>query len=216
MTLSRPNIKAQEIRLLHSKSCLYRELFCGVAEADWHAADDSIISDIKAMESLVSVRSEIRALTSSGTVFGVNIGFMTAACAGDLFLTQVARSMKSGVIEITEHGIENMSPERMAAALSFCAKARKAGYRIVLDDISSGYPLLEESFFLKAAPYAVKAVIGIERIESLARMAAGREVLMIVENIESKEDMVRAAALGANAVQGYLIGRPSPIASIGS
>ncbi len=203
-------VKSQVVRLLHSGNELYRELFCGVAGADWHAADDSIISDIKALESLVGIRREIKSMISSGVVYGVNIGFMTAVCAGDLFLTHLSRIMKSGVIEITEHGSENMSSERIAALIGFCAKARQAGYRVVLDDVSPGYPLLGENFLLRVSPYAVKAVIGIKGLASIAAKAARMRMLLIIENIESRQDMVAAAASGANALQGYWIERPKP------
>ena len=205
-------VKSQTIRLLHSKSELYRELFCGVADADWHVADDSIISDIKALESLVGIRSEIRSMIASGVVFGVNIGFMTAVNAGDLFLNNLSRSMKTGVIEITEHGAENMTSERITVLLEFCLKARDAGYRIVLDDVSVGYPLLAEGFFARVAPYAIKAALDVPGIASLAGLARGRNALMVVENIESNDDRVRAASIGASAIQGYLIGRPEEVA----
>lgn len=204
-------VKTQPVRSALGRLVIYHEVFCGVAEADWHAEDDSIVSDMRAIERLDEHRATVMAIVDRGAMLAVNIGFITAARAGAMFLTRLRKTLRSGIIEITEHGHENMSPEAINKMIAFCNDARAAGYRVVLDDVEVWHPFFNDVLVSKARPYAMKCVFGSQGAGRVVDSARNHGILSIVENIETRDQAVAAVALGATALQGYLYGRPSPI-----
>ena len=208
--MGNPDITAQPVVSLQGHGVLYHELFCGVASSDWNAADDCIISDARALERLLDAREDINKLRKAGHVFGVNVGFISAACNGASFLHELARTIRSGIIEITEHGEESMTADNVAMLVGFCAKARSMGFRIVLDDVSMGYPLLQHETLRQIRPYAIKSIVTQSDLPLVASIARDNDIALVIENVENEHHEQIARAHG-NAAQGYRFGRPTQL-----
>ena len=120
------------------------------------------------------------------------------------------------VWEITERvgldGIPNL--EQRLVAL------RARGARIALDDLGAGYAGLNS--FAELSPDIVKfdmeLVRDIDRsptrsklVASMVRLCRDLDVRTVAEGIETEAERDTVVALGCDLLQGYLLGRPSPI-----
>jgi len=120
-------------------------------------------------------------------------------------------------IEITE-GVLIDDFER---AIGILRKIKNLGVRVAMDDFGTGYSSLS---YLQAFPFdKIKStnpfVAKIERMLRLARSstlswgwAAPWSCPVIAEGVETEEQLAFLVKEGCNEVQGYLIGRPQPIA----
>jgi len=124
-------------------------------------------------------------------------------------------------LEVTE-GLLIRDPERTLALLS---RIRATGVRIAMDDFGTGYSSLsslrafpfdrikvDRSFVrdLTTSPEAaaiVRAVLGLAR---------GLGMPVVAEGVEDDAQMAALRGFECAEIQGYLIGRPSPIASFSS
>ena len=107
-------------------------------------------------------------------------------------------------------------------ALSILRRLKALGVRIAMDDFGTGYSSLS---YLQSFPFdkikidrsfiadvqsshqsaaIVRAVIGLAR---------GLEVPVVAEGVETNEQLAFLSQEFCNEIQGYLIGRPFPIAS---
>ena len=119
------------------------------------------------------------------------------------------------VLEITEAAeVSNSSGarERVAAL-------RRAGFRVAVDDLGSGYSSLNSLALLQ--PDFVKLdmamVRGIERDSRAARLikhlleyCRGENMRVVSEGIETPEELAVVRELGVELGQGYLLARPGP------
>lgn len=101
-------------------------------------------------------------------------------------------------------------------------RLRLLGYRIAVDDLGEGYAGL--SSFARLAPDVVKIdmslVRNIDREKTQQRIVSAfrgicRELGMelVAEGVETNAELVMLRQLGCDLFQGYLIGRPQPIAA---
>jgi EAL domain-containing protein (putative c-di-GMP-specific phosphodiesterase class I)/GGDEF domain-containing protein len=124
-----------------------------------------------------------------------------------------ARRAARTVFEITEHAaIADFTTFRQAVQL-----VKASGFKFALDDVGSAYSGLRiiteiEPDFIKLDMELTRAAHGsrvkMELIRAVAGFCAEAGVPMIVEGVETAEELQAVTELGANLVQGYLVGRP--------
>ena len=118
-------------------------------------------------------------------------------------------------LELTESA--TLSGVERAAEVVRCLKSK--GISVVMDDFGTGYSCL--SYLPKLAFEALKLdrsfvnelVVRPESrafVESILMMAHNLHMKVIVEGIETQEQLELMRSLGTNEAQGYLLGRPSP------
>jgi diguanylate cyclase (GGDEF)-like protein len=118
------------------------------------------------------------------------------------------------VAEVTERAVLQ-SPGRLLRAVEAC---RERGWRVALDDVGSRSDSL--AVLRCVRPDVVKLDMGLIEIGRSAHAAhvaaavsAYREshpALVVAEGVEDREQLEQAKVLGADLIQGYLFGRPSP------
>jgi EAL domain-containing protein (putative c-di-GMP-specific phosphodiesterase class I) len=123
------------------------------------------------------------------------------------------------VIELTEREpIDDLDAVRVT--LEAC---RHAGIRVAADDVgagNAGLRLLSELHFdiikvdlglvQRSATSAASSAV----IESVVGLAARTGALVVGEGVEETAQLAKLGALGVNAAQGYLLGRPEPMPEV--
>jgi diguanylate cyclase (GGDEF)-like protein len=123
------------------------------------------------------------------------------------------------VIELTEREpIDDL--DRVRATLEAC---RQAGIRVAADDVgagNAGLRLLSELQFdvikvdlglvQRSATSAASSAV----IESVVGLAARTGALVVGEGVEETAQLAKLGALGVQAAQGYLLGRPEPMPDV--
>lgn len=100
---------------------------------------------------------------------------------------------------------------------------RAAGYRLAVDDVGPDMPhhraLLGLPF--DAMKFAMEVVSGSARSEQArayladtAALAKRGGLAVVAEGVEGRQDWDRVAALGADAVQGFMVARPLPAGAV--
>ncbi|GGI18955.1 bifunctional diguanylate cyclase/phosphodiesterase [Bradyrhizobium guangdongense] len=122
-------------------------------------------------------------------------------------------------IEITE----SVLLERGAENHAFMERLKGIGIELALDDFGTGYSSLS---YLTAFPFDkikidksfIRSLTHQPRssaiISSIVTLARGLDMAVTAEGVETSEEFERLKALGVNFAQGYLFGRPRPIAEI--
>ena len=119
-------------------------------------------------------------------------------------------------IEITEHAVVEDYP----LLQEHLAGLRALGVRLAVDDTGAGFSSLRH--IVQLAPEIIKIDISLAQgvgssplkralAASLTEFANAAGARMVIEGIEEVEDLLAWSALGAEAVQGYLTGRPGPL-----
>jgi diguanylate cyclase (GGDEF)-like protein/PAS domain S-box-containing protein len=120
-------------------------------------------------------------------------------------------------LEITE----GVLIEDFDRGLALLRRLKALGVRVSMDDFGSGYSSLS---YLQAFPFdKIKIdrafVINLGRnpqsaaiIRAVIGLCHGLEMLIVAEGVETQEQLGFLADEGCDAVQGYLIGKPLPIA----
>jgi diguanylate cyclase (GGDEF)-like protein/PAS domain S-box-containing protein len=123
-------------------------------------------------------------------------------------------------IEITETALVQASP----AAIKEVREVADLGVRIALDDFGTGYSSLSllrdlpvstvkiDRSFIKpiASDHSARAIV-----RSLIGLCRELGVATVGEGVETNEQITSLRALGATLAQGYLLGRPAPLAKRG-
>ncbi|MEM9530104.1 MAG: EAL domain-containing protein [Pseudomonadota bacterium] len=114
--------------------------------------------------------------------------------------------------------IEHTPVSNLGSATNFCRAVRKIGSKVALDDIGSGHVhvglLAPETLidFMKIDRSAVFAARHSERkfkaVQSVVDFARSVGVPVVLEGIETEEDLLLTERFGARYYQGYLQGRP--------
>ena len=123
------------------------------------------------------------------------------------------------LVELTESRPVSDLPGLQAAV----ERWRHAGYRLAVDDVGPDMPhhlaLLGMPF--DAMKFAIAVVSDSARNEEAhayfggtAALAKRRGLMVIAEGVEDQEDWDRVAALGADAVQGFMVARPLPAGAV--
>jgi diguanylate cyclase (GGDEF)-like protein len=122
-------------------------------------------------------------------------------------------------LEVTE----SVLLERAVENHAFMQKLRSIGISLALDDFGTGYSSLS---YLTAFPFDKikidKSFIGnlTKRqkssaiISSIVTLARGLDMAVTAEGVETAEQFEQLRTLGVNFAQGYLLGRPVPIAEL--
>lgn len=121
------------------------------------------------------------------------------------------------VLELTEHqAIENAA--RVRDRLEAC---RRAGIRLAVDDLgagNAGLRLLSEIRFdmlkvdLSLVQRSATTGPSAEVLSSVVGLAGRTGALVVAEGVERPEQLEQLAAMGVGAAQGFLLGRPEPMA----
>ncbi len=120
------------------------------------------------------------------------------------------------VAEITERAVL-ASPGRLLSAVTAC---RRLGWRIALDDVGARAESLAALRWIR--PDVVKLDTGLihgqnatHTTQVAAAVAAYRDAApsteVVAEGVENDRHLLLTSLLGADLLQGYLIGRPSPV-----
>jgi EAL domain-containing protein (putative c-di-GMP-specific phosphodiesterase class I) len=123
------------------------------------------------------------------------------------------------VLEVTEH--DRVSD--VAILLERLAPLRAEGLKIAVDDAGSGYSGLQQ--IIQMRPDLVKLdrflIEDIQHDPGRRALAAGLMMFardtgsrLIAEGVEREDELAVLRALGIDLIQGYLLGRPQPLAAI--
>lgn len=96
---------------------------------------------------------------------------------------------------------------------------RKIGYKVALDDVGSGFSSL--NILADLNPDLIKIDISLiqrsressihrDICKSLVELGHKRDRLVLAEGIETEQDKEFAINIGADLIQGFLVGKPSP------
>jgi EAL domain-containing protein (putative c-di-GMP-specific phosphodiesterase class I) len=122
--------------------------------------------------------------------------------------------LSSIVVEVTEHRAIDTYGE-MRHELE---QLRRRGLRLAVDDAGAGYASLRHVLelrpdILKVDRSLIDGLAGDAArqtaVSSFVSLARDLNALVVAEGVEASEDLDAARALGIDAAQGYLLGRPS-------
>jgi diguanylate cyclase (GGDEF)-like protein len=122
-------------------------------------------------------------------------------------------------IEITE----SVLLERAAENHAFMERLKSIGVSLAIDDFGTGYSSLsclttfpfdkikiDKSFMGNLSKHHKSSAI----ISSIVTLARGLDMSVTAEGVETGEQLEGLKTLGVNFAQGYLLGRPAPIAEL--
>jgi EAL domain-containing protein (putative c-di-GMP-specific phosphodiesterase class I) len=155
-------------------------------------------------------------LLSADTLVGVNVS-PAAILSGELAAVLKDLPAERIVLEVTEHA----PVSDYADLLQALEPLRRRGLRLAVDDAGAGYASLRH--ILNLRPDAIKIDMGLTRgIDSdparhaltSALIAFARDMgsQIIAEGVETEAELGTLRALGVGHAQGYLLGRPMPLA----
>jgi len=121
------------------------------------------------------------------------------------------------VLEVTEQAMVQ-DHDRLNFALD---GLREQGLRVAVDDAGAGYAGLQQ--ILRLRPDIIKLDMSLTRdvdrdparaslAQALASFAARTEAIIVAEGIEREEELAVLRDLGIARGQGWLLGRPGPLA----
>jgi EAL domain-containing protein (putative c-di-GMP-specific phosphodiesterase class I) len=147
----------------------------------------------------------------------ISLNCSPATICDPRLLTLVERSAPRQVIlEVTEHAVVGDY-----ACLGTAMSALRAhGVRLAVDDAGAGFASLRH--IVRLAPEIIKLDLSLTQdirhdpirralADALIRFADQTGSWLIAEGIESMADLTAWRGLGAQAAQGYLLGRPGPL-----
>lgn len=125
-----------------------------------------------------------------------------------------AKRVGQVVFEITEHAaISDFQTFRQAAQL-----VKQRGFKLAMDDVGSAYSglrivsMIEPDFIkldMELTREAHRNRVKMELLKAISGFCADASIPMVVEGIETHEELATVTELGVHLVQGYLVGRPS-------
>jgi c-di-GMP-related signal transduction protein len=121
----------------------------------------------------------------------------------NLILDDIPTYFDKGAIAVEI--LEDIVPSR--EVLHACSKLKQLGYTIVLDD----FVLMEENKAFLGYADIIKVDImntNIQEIGKLLKELANRDVKLLAEKVETREDFTIAKSLGFTLFQGYFFSKP--------
>lgn len=125
-----------------------------------------------------------------------------------------ANRVEQVVFEITEHAaVSDFQTFRQAAQL-----VKQRGFKLAMDDVGSAYSGLRiisaiEPHFIKLDMELTREAhrnrVKMELLKAITGFSTDAGIPMIVEGIETEDELDTVRELGVHLVQGYLVGRPS-------
>ena len=117
------------------------------------------------------------------------------------------------VLEVTETDAAGYTPNAVASLDAL----RRLGVRIYLDDLGTGWSALSRLLdwpvdgikIDRSIASALATPRGDSVIESVVSHAAGQNIPVVIEGVDTEAKAVHARNLGCTHAQGYLYGRPS-------
>ena len=130
------------------------------------------------------------------------------------------RKVSQVVLEITEHAaISDFQTFRQAARI-----VKESGFKLAIDDVGSAYSglriisMIEPDFIkldMELTREAQHNRVKMELLRAISSFCTDAGIPMIVEGIETREELDAVTQLGVRLVQGYLMGRPRAIPTKG-
>lgn len=203
-------VKVQPVFDAKTGGVLYLEVFTGVACADWHARDEAALSDLV---SLTRILSDAETLKAIGFPMAFNISFLGAISCGTDFVTQLHRCFKghATLIEVTEHGAEHMDAPGIDALVAFSLRSRDSGIGVILDDVEEGHPYRDSTLWTRCGIQMIKCLATGRAANAMIYDAHAMNIAVALENVETPTQVAAARATGADALQGFALGRPLPL-----
>lgn len=123
------------------------------------------------------------------------------------------------VVEVTEHAVID-SYQRLE---HYCRRLREHGIKLAVDDVGAGISSLRH--VVKLTPDIIKLDMSLSQnvrddpvqyalASALVQFTFQIDAQLVVEGIEDTGDLAAWTRLGAHAAQGYLLGRPGPLADV--
>jgi EAL domain-containing protein (putative c-di-GMP-specific phosphodiesterase class I) len=181
----------------------------------WFAAAESTGHGIELELAAIEVALVASQTLPHDVVLSLNA---SPATLGDPRLSDLVRAHpeREFIVEITEHAV--VADYHLLQGV--VGKLRALGVRIAVDDAGAGFSTLQH--IVQLGPETIKVDISLTQgvsISPLRRALAGSLIEfaqrtgaeLVVEGVEEEHDLVTWIALGADAAQGYLIGRPGAL-----
>jgi EAL domain-containing protein (putative c-di-GMP-specific phosphodiesterase class I) len=187
--------------------------------ADWGKAPDICFAEARSVG--LGAELEIAALRRAAEVLGQVRGYLAMNVSPMTMLDPACGRLLSElpadriVLELSEHDPVDDYPALTAAL----APLRRAGVRLAIDDVGSGYSTLRH--IVRTGPDMIKldrdVVAGVATdgvaatlVRALVTFAAGCGAMVVAEGIETGEDAAELADLGVGFGQGWHFGHPLP------
>lgn len=183
---------------------------------EWFAEADEV--DLSTPLQLGVIRSAVAELDSvpAPTFLALNLS-AEVLVAPELDEILARGDLSRIVLELTEHA----PVADYEAVHSAMQRWREAGLRLAIDDAGAGYATFQH--ILRLRPDIIKLDLAltrgidgdpIRRSLAAALVTFGHEMgaVLVAEGVETSEELEALAALGFDAAQGYLLGRPAPLA----
>jgi EAL domain-containing protein (putative c-di-GMP-specific phosphodiesterase class I)/CheY-like chemotaxis protein len=123
------------------------------------------------------------------------------------------------VIEITESGLIR----ELRTALDVLARMRLKGFGLSIDDFGTGYATMQHlqrvpAKELKLDMAFIQSMLSDESANVIVRktveLAHDLDMHVVAEGVETAEQLSALSGCGCDVAQGYLLGRPGPIAAL--
>ncbi|PWS36513.1 diguanylate phosphodiesterase [Falsiroseomonas bella] len=139
--------------------------------------------------------------------------------SGRLEEALIARHLPRTVLELTEHA---MVPD-YGALQSILAPLKNRGLKIAADDAGAGYSGLQH--LIQLQPDIIKMDMSLTRsldadparralASAMTYYARETRAILVAEGIETEAELATLRSLGVDRGQGYLLGRPAPLAAL--
>jgi diguanylate cyclase (GGDEF)-like protein len=155
--------------------------------------------------------------------FGISVNVSGRQVAQPAFPAQVTEIVRASgltagtlMLEITE----SVLIEEADAPMTVLSQLRDRELRLVLDDFGTGFSSLSylQRFPLDGLKIDRSFVSGLDNetpggaaiVDAVARMAAGLDLHLVAEGVETEAQAARLIDLGCTHAQGYLFARPMP------
>ena len=123
------------------------------------------------------------------------------------------------VLEITESGLV----KQLHTALDILARMRLKGLHLSIDDFGTGYAMMQQlqrvpARELKLDMAFVQSMLVDQSADVIVRktieLAHDLDMFVVAEGVETSDQLNRLSEYGCDVAQGYLLGRPGPIADL--
>lgn len=177
----------------------------------------------------LSIRNAVNTYCSNGYTSKEGklfLNILPSTILNKSFLPLIVNLVKDHDVREQEIVLEISESEKIQDFTTFMKRItflKKLGFQIALDDAGSGYSDLKsfielEPHYLKLDRYFANGLSfchkKVELIRSAKKLCDAFNCTIIIEGIETEEDLKLVRTIGINYVQGYLLGKPSPLKSL--
>ncbi|MGV8929716.1 MAG: putative bifunctional diguanylate cyclase/phosphodiesterase [Brevundimonas sp.] len=198
------------------RGCVSPDLFIGMAEETGHIRPLTEWAIGRAIADQKALAAAGHALTVSVNISGRLLSDETFA---DFALAEVVASTADLCFEITETAVMD-NPE---VALRIVERFAEAGVSVSLDDYGSGLSSLTYLKQIRADELKIDKsfILGLDQssrdallVKSTIDLAHGLGLKVTAEGVETPTALALLRGMGCDLAQGYLIGRPVPMAEL--